>query len=197
MTINENNSKREELLHTAKMLFYKYGIRRVTVAEICTEAGVSKMTFYKYFANKADIAKTFLLQMSATGMEEYRSIMRQKIPFAEKVQQIVKMELRNSEGLSQEFIRDIYQDKRLGLREVIEKMQVEAQNEILRDFEKAAKDGAIRKGIKPEFITYFLNKINEMAADEALLPLYENEQELIMELTNFFFYGLGIRDEKQ
>lgn len=53
----------------------------------------------------------------------------------------------------------------------------------------------IRKDINPQFIAYFLEKINEMAADEKLLKLYKNEQELIMELTNFFFYGLGITNE--
>jgi len=188
------STKQQELVHTAKKLFFKHGVKRVSVEEICQEAGVSKMTFYKYYANKADLAKAFLIEAADQGMEEYRTIMQQDISFAKKVQQLVQLELKNSEGLSQEFIRDIYQDKRLGLREVIEAKQLEFQTEILRDFEKAAQAGAIRKGIKSEFITYFLNKINEMAADEQLLLLYKNEQELIMELTNFFFYGLGIKD---
>ena len=55
---------------------------------------------------------------------------------------------------------------------------------------KAQKDGDIRKDIKPEFIVYFLNHLMEMAKDEKLLNLYDNPHELIMELTNFFFYGL-------
>ncbi|GJM33355.1 MAG: hypothetical protein DHS20C18_23560 [Saprospiraceae bacterium] len=195
MISSENPTKQQELLEAAGELFMKHGIRRVTVAEICQEAGVSKMTFYKYYSNKADLAKAYFLKVANKGMEDYRSIMRQDIAFATKVQQVIQLKLKNTEGISQEFVKDIYQDKRLGLHKIIETKKKESLNEMLRDFEQAAAKGAIRKGINSQFIVYFLDKITEMAVDEKLLALYRNEQELIMELTNFFFYGLGIKDE--
>jgi hypothetical protein len=39
--------------------------------------------------------------------------------------------------------------------------------------------------------------MNEMAVDEHLITHYESEQALIMELTNFFFYGLGVKNLNQ
>ena len=44
------------LFSTAKNLFFKFGLRRVSVEEICKKASVSKMTFYRNFNNKEHIA---------------------------------------------------------------------------------------------------------------------------------------------
>ena len=57
---DSSNTKREQLIRTGKELFWKFGFRRVTVEEICSEAGISKMTFYKYFSNKLDLVKRIM-----------------------------------------------------------------------------------------------------------------------------------------
>jgi hypothetical protein len=48
-----------------------------------------------------------------------------------------------------------------------------------------------RKDFKPEFILHLSQKVIEMASDKSLLQLYNNQQELIMELANFFVYGIS------
>lgn len=188
-------TKQQQLVDTAGKLFMKFGVKRVTVAEICQEAGVSKMTFYKYFSNKKAIAEAFLQRKFEEGIQDYRNIMQQSISFAQKVEQMIQLKLENTEDISSEFVKDIYKDQQLGLHLILEEKQKEYLNEVLQDFAQAASNGEIRAGIKPEMIAYFLGKMAEMAADEQLIQLYENEQELIMEITKFFFYGLGIHHE--
>ena len=61
---------------------------------------------------------------------------------------------------------------------------------VLNDYLKAQKRGDIRKDIKPEFILYFLNHMITMTDDDQLSSLYSSPQDMIMELTNFFFYGI-------
>ncbi|WP_372931944.1 TetR/AcrR family transcriptional regulator, partial [Mariniphaga sediminis] len=58
MKENKKSKKYLEIMKTARELFWKHGFRRVTIQEICEKAGVSKMTFYKHFPNKIDLAKT-------------------------------------------------------------------------------------------------------------------------------------------
>lgn len=58
MTVKIENKKYKALLEAGKKLFCKHGFRRVTIDEICREAGASKMTFYKWFDNKTEFAKT-------------------------------------------------------------------------------------------------------------------------------------------
>ena len=57
MTAQPDSSKSLDILNTARQLFWKHGIRRVSVEEVCREAGVSKMTFYRSFPNKIELAK--------------------------------------------------------------------------------------------------------------------------------------------
>ena len=57
--MEKRSAKLQAILDAAKSLFWKHGIRRVTIEEICEVAGVSKMTYYKYFSNKTAIAKLY------------------------------------------------------------------------------------------------------------------------------------------
>lgn len=53
-------SRREDLLQTAADLFYREGIRSVSVDTLVQRAGVSKMTLYHHFASKHELAVAYL-----------------------------------------------------------------------------------------------------------------------------------------
>ena len=58
MSENINSKKIGQLVTTAQELMMRHGIHRVTVEEICSDANISKMTFYKYFKNKIELTKS-------------------------------------------------------------------------------------------------------------------------------------------
>ena len=184
------NSKMQQLLTTARELFLRYGLQRVTIEEICRTANVSKMTFYKHFRNKTDLTKHLVEQMVAENMACYREIMNQEIPFAEKVEKTIDMKLEQARDVSREYFHDVTQISDPEIAEFIAEKRREAFQEVFQDYTKAQKNGDIRKDLKPEFIIYFFNHIIEMIADERLVQLYQSPDELIMELTKFFFYGI-------
>ena len=74
------NKKYQLIIETARDLFMRYGIKRVTVEEICKTAGVSKMTFYKHFKNKLDLALFILNKEFEKGISRYKRIMDQDVP---------------------------------------------------------------------------------------------------------------------
>ena len=194
------NPKLQQLVNTAKELFMRYGMRRVSIEEICRTANVSKMTFYKYFPNKVALTKYLISDLVSENMEKYRSIMDQDIPFPEKVERTIEMKLQQSKDVSQEYLRDVTQNPDPEIAEFIMRKRQEALQKVLSDYLKAQRQGNIRKDMKPEFILYFLNHIVEMIADEKLVNLYDTPEELIAELTRFFFYGIlprgeGMKDE--
>ncbi len=51
---------RERILLTAHDLFYRDGIRATGVDKVIAEAGVTKVTFYRYFPSKNDLIRAFL-----------------------------------------------------------------------------------------------------------------------------------------
>ena len=44
-----------EILQAARKLFHRFGLKKVSVEDIAREAGVSKVTVYKYFGNKTGL----------------------------------------------------------------------------------------------------------------------------------------------
>lgn len=182
--------KRKRLIHTAKNLFFKYGIKRVTVEEICQEANVSKMTFYKHFKNKSELVKTMITQMTDEALDKYRMLMDSDMPFEEKVRETIRMKLDGSDQMSQEFFHDYMPHAEPELLEFVHQRMEEAMGMVIKDYVVAQKKGEIRQDIKIEFILWYLNKMIDLMADEQLEKMYESPQELIREMVNFFFYGI-------
>jgi AcrR family transcriptional regulator len=189
-------SKQKQIIETARALFWKYGMNRVSVEEICREAGISKMTFYNYYKNKDDLAIAILDVIQEEAMQKYQTIMNQKIPFVEKVKLSIQLKMEGTEALSSEFFSDLHKNAAPEVTAHFQKMYQENIQVVLNDYLKAQKRGDIRKDIKPEFILYFLNHIVDMAKDDQLLSLYDSPQDMIMELLNFFFYGILPRSKK-
>ncbi len=185
-----NNRKKQQIVSTARNLFWKFGFRRVSIEEICGEANVSKMTFYKHFKNKDELVKYIIDLITGIAMKKYREIMDSDIPFTEKVEKSIQLKMESSNDMSQEFFDDFHKNASPELREHFNKLVHANLNTIQNDYIKAQKQGDVRPDINPNFILYYLDKILEMAKDENLMRLYKSPPDLINELTRFFFYGI-------
>jgi len=187
----EYSIKREQILKTGKELFWKYGFRRVTIEEICKEASVSKMTYYKFFSNKMDLVKTIMDDILQLGLEKYRKLMDSDLPYQEKVLGVIELKREQTHAMSNEFFRDYLQSGDPELMAYLEKMSRENLQIFMEDFRKAQENGDIRQDLKVEFIMNILNHlIDWVQHDESLLELYEDPQDLAVELTRFMFYGI-------
>jgi hypothetical protein len=123
-------------------------------------------------------------------MTAYREIMEQQIPYPDKVKDMIQLKYEHTKMISQEFIHDLYKNPVPEIAELIEKFKKESLREILNDLNDAKDKGDIRENLKPEMILYFLNHLREMVENGVLSSIYKSPNELIMELTNFFFYGI-------
>ncbi|MBN2414643.1 TetR/AcrR family transcriptional regulator [bacterium] len=182
--------KKRQILETAGDLFTRFGIRRVTIEEVCAKANVSKGTFYKHFSNKNDLVMALLNMIMEGAMAEYRNIMAGTLPFKDKVKRMIRMKMERTGGMSREFLMDIIES---GPPEAVAYYKEQAAATIAAitgDFIAAQQRGDIRRTIKPEFILYFFNHMIEMVQDPKLDELYATPGEMINELTNFFFYGV-------
>jgi AcrR family transcriptional regulator len=188
--MEKQSGKFEAIAVAAKSLFWKHGIRRVSIEEICQDAGVSKMTCYKYFSNKTAIAKYLIEDMFESGIKAYKEIYHSDISYEEKVKKMLDLKMSNSHEMSQELLDDIYKNQDEELSETIETIKKRMIGIYLDDIREAQKIGEIREDVKPEFMLYFLNNLTEMLTDQRLVGIYPNPQQMIAEVMNFFFYGI-------
>lgn len=188
--MSRTNIKYGEILKAAREVFWKHGFKRVTIEEICKQAGVSKMTFYKFFPNKLELARAVFDKEAARGAEDFRKILNSRMPPGEKMNRILLLKLQGTNDISREFLSDFYNNPELGLKEHIEKTTEKIWKEIVNDFRMAQEIGTFRKEIKPELIFYMSQKMMEMINDENLVKLYQSPQDMIIELASFFIYGM-------
>lgn len=186
----EDNKKFQSTIKTSKELFWKYGLKRVSVEEICKEAKVSKMTFYKFFPNKIELAKYIYKSVMEESINKFEGIIHSKMAFENKIEQLFLLKFENTEHISREFILDIYKNNDSELTNITEEYTAIIIKMLTDFFYKEQENGNIRENIKIEFIFYLINKIQLTILDPQLHNLYDNTQDMIMDIMRFFMNGI-------
>ncbi|OHD63494.1 MAG: hypothetical protein A2176_11330 [Spirochaetes bacterium RBG_13_51_14] len=185
----QENKKYWDLINTARELFFKHGIKRVTIEEICEKADVSKVTFYKFFRNKKDCAVRVLSELYARILKEQDEIMNRPIPFIEKIKELISHSIALNEELDDIFLDEMW--------ETIEDFGVfynTLKNEsykLMGEFIKQGQDeGVIRETLTPEMLSYMIDILRDMLNSERMKNIAPDPHERWDVILNFFFYGI-------
>ena len=71
---NRRSETREKLLEAGARLFVERGIAKVSVEELISEAGISRATFYGFFANKNELAASILMPVFDSGIAALKKL---------------------------------------------------------------------------------------------------------------------------
>ena len=179
-----------QLLKTTRELIWKQGVNKTSVEQICKEAGLSKMTFYRAYENKYDIVKEVLDENYSTMEDDYEEIFKRNIPFIEKVMELIYYNMESLKKISPDLIRDIVRQDHPQLKDYM-RSKVEFHRDLsLKYIIIEQKKGNFRDDVKIEFISFFLMHINELVLDERLGDIYESTDELANQLTKMFYFGI-------
>jgi len=185
----QDNKKYQNLINTARELFFKHGTKRVTIEEICEKADVSKMTFYKFFRNKEDLATKILSELRDRIFSEQDEIMNQDVPFIDKIKGIMNHFIRTSEELE-----DIFLDEMWGADEAFMNFfsaLKNKSNKLMVDFiKKGQSEGVIRKSLKPELIMYLADVMEHVMNSDRMKSIVPDPHERIDLMLNLTFYGI-------
>ena len=179
-----------KLLKAAGSLFLKHGIRRVSVEEICQEAGVSKMTFYRHFRNKDDIALMTLGKFFDERMEKIEAILGSRLPFEEKIRRIVDLKMEGLKGTSNEMVREVLTDRESVAGKFLGELQARQTRKVRELYVGFQKNGDIRKDIKVDLIMYLIENLWNAFSDKKLLENYSDKAQLLEELSQAVYYGI-------
>ena len=193
----DNNKKYIDILTSAKDLFWKYGFKRISVEEVCSKAGVSKRTFYKYFSNKIELAKIIFSKVAEESEQKLKQVLKEDSSASEKIHKIFLIKVEGSNNISPEFLQDFYLGTEPELKTYVDERIKKAWDAILDDIRTAQEAGVFRKNIKPEFMIKVQNKFIEMLEDDAIASMYDSRQELILEFVNLMLYGISPIDKNE
>ena len=190
------NKKYIAIKDAAKDLFWKHGLKRVSIEEICQKAGASKMTFYKFFPNKTELAKTIFTDVVESGQTRFQEILKSDKPPSTKVKEILLMKLEGTNNISPEFMKDFYSGGDPELTAFVEQITVKTWENLRNDYKKAQEEGIFRKDFNIELLIKLKFKLAEVLEDENIVKLYGSPQEMILELANLLTYGIVEHEQK-
>ena len=183
-----SSAKKEQIVRTGDLLFSRFGLRRVTVEEICRKAGVSKMTFYKHFANKLELFKHIWTGWSDSIFTRLQEMEGSGASFIEKMSALVDFKMELLSRMNPALLDDIlYTGPEL--QEFIQEMRAKGYKRFLEFVSDAQEKGKMRR-IKPELLLAVLKQLGEVAKDEKLRRLYPTDIDFFREVNDFFFFGI-------
>lgn len=178
------------IVYAAQKLFWKHGFKRVSIEEICRKADVSKMTFYKFFPNKTELAKAIFNELVEKGEAKFRDIMQSDTSPANKIKQVILMKLESTNDISPEFLHDFYAGGEPDLQAYVEKRTNDAWLLLRQDYINAQEKGIFRKDFNIDILLKVQLKLMELLEDEQVTSLFDSRQDLIMEFANLLVYGI-------
>jgi len=162
--ITMSDDQKCNIIKTAGEMFFRLGIRSVSIDDICRELGMSKKTFYVYFASKDELVAQLLhanVAHIARKMSELQKLhdFRQLVSKFLKHQEAEKNDVRHVPQL-------VYDLKKYYPRQFADFQQecFEVQKEYIKAYlEQGQQEGLVRVNLNIELTAVLLAKIHSDA----------------------------------
>lgn len=180
---------KDKIYQAAKELIWENGINNTNVADICNEAGVSKMTFYRKYENKKELLKLIIDDNYNRFNQKYDEIFQKDLPFNEKIMELIYAHSELLKGISKKYIDDIAHQDNAELKEFIQKKHMIYNESVVQLLIREQSKGNIRADVDIEFLNFFRNNIIELLFKPKLQKIYPDTEELIIQLIKMFYFG--------
>jgi len=184
------NSK-QKIVQAAEALFKRHGIDRVTVEEISEMAGLSKVTFYKYFDNKLAVVSHILESAFITGQQKFDAILAKDSSFKHQVRELVNFKMMQTRQFSDEFINDLMTGPHF--RERVKEMAQIQNQRFIKLFEQGQARGDIRPDLPIPFLLHYLSQLESLFTSEDLLAWFPKPDQRLNHVLDMFFFGISNR----
>ncbi|MGI6585317.1 MAG: TetR/AcrR family transcriptional regulator [Gracilibacteraceae bacterium] len=196
----QTERKLNSLFKKSEELFLKFGYNAVTVDRIADEAGISKMTIYKYFNSKEDLLIEVIRKDIEHHADEIMRLIGESSSSIERIELLYNYSIKMAKNYSLTLIKDIVEKK-----SILDKVTEAKKNLILPIWQHIIKEGIENKEIRAldlEFITELLMNLPKVFANFEFLS---DESEMVKFYGNFIDflkYGLfggkeGVKDAEK
>ncbi len=182
----------QEIINKIADIYFRYGIRSVTMEDLARELGVSKKTLYLYFKDKKDVVSKVvhhLIHYQKCGINQ-----AQTQPGSNAIDKLMMMTRFFTEHLKhsnasltydlQKYYPDVWD-------EVVEFKRKEVFNHIMENIREGIAEGLYREDLNYEIIAHVYVSRMEMYQTELWQPLEKYTLEEVFQ-TLFIYHIRGI-----
>ncbi|UNM96893.1 TetR/AcrR family transcriptional regulator [Ignatzschineria rhizosphaerae] len=187
------NKTEQTILQVSENLFSQHGWQRVSISEICDEAKVSRVTFYRYFKNKNALLKHIFLQKQERVTAHYATLLEE----SKNIEEVIKGIFSYQENALNQFftpnvLKDFDQNQDPELIEFFQ-MQHERKYHFLDQFFSELQAKKIIDADYPTVLIHqYLKTMDHLMFNEVVQEAYgENKSTLRQDILKLIMFGLS------
>jgi TetR/AcrR family transcriptional regulator, cholesterol catabolism regulator len=162
------NEKLVPILENVKSIFMRYGIKSVTMDDLCREMGISKKTLYQFVSDKNDLVKKAMSQEICSDQLSINSILDKKLGAIDELIEITRLVGEKLKNLHPSILYDM-QKYYPEAWEVMSKHRNGYIVQTIREnIEKGQKEGVFRPDVKSQIIALLFASKIELFADTSM-----------------------------
>jgi AcrR family transcriptional regulator len=194
--VNIRQEKRRRIMTAAMSLFSRtHDVKRVSLEDIATEAGVSPTTIYNNFGDRESLLFEILKDLTRQQLDRNRALVQADLPFPQKLIGIISGKMEVVEKVNGELIEKlITQDKKLTpfIEQIYQQEIKPLWKEIIAD---GKRQGYVDLSVDEGTLLIYLDIIQAgWKAQPGLFRDFKNNMGLIEQLTRLMFFGFLKKD---
>lgn len=156
---------RKNIVSTATELFMQFGIRSVSIDNVCSELHISKKTFYNYFSQKEELIDAVLTHQEKSVFDKLRNLLHTNNAIDTLILIIKKMK-KTLDGKSPVMYYDLNKYYRNILDKHNEIRNKEAASWFTENMEQGIREGFYREDMDIELIAVFHTTLINCSQDK-------------------------------
>jgi TetR/AcrR family transcriptional regulator, cholesterol catabolism regulator len=184
--------KVNEILQKVSELYFKYGIKSVTMDDVARELGISKKTLYEYFIDKNDLVSKFLefhIKKIRCVFEEEKEDDGNAIDHLLFISKIMR-------NFLQEMNPSVHYDLQKYYPAIFKSLFEYKRNNMLdsvkQNIIRGMKEGVYRKDLNPEIIAHiYVNRVEGSMDADFLKTNDFTSSELFSEMFTYHIRGIS------
>ncbi len=194
----ENSSQTQDLLRRCELLFFKYGVRSVTMDDIAKELSISKKTLYQHFENKDELINEIMNQHTEHECYEVQLLKQKSVDALDEVIKIAQRTIIMLQMISPNLL---YELKKYHVKawDILNDLQNNVITDgTLENIKRGKSEGLYRSDIDADIVSKLYAKSCLQVINEEIFPSADYKKEKIfLEFMNYHVLGLTTQKGKE
>jgi len=182
---------RTKIIFSAEMLFFKYGIRSVTMDDVAKELSISKKTLYQYFDNKDHLVLAVAQNHLDNEQQEFSQIRDESQNAIEEISKLSVCMRKNLSNINPTTMHDLKKFHTEAWNQFLKFKYEFIKNNIVENIKWGISEGYYRDEIDAEILAIFRMEQVEMMFDQNIYPSSHFDfSKVQIQLFDHFVYGI-------
>ncbi|MDR1683258.1 MAG: TetR/AcrR family transcriptional regulator [Candidatus Symbiothrix sp.] len=160
---------KERIVEEASPLFFKNGIRSITMSDIASDLGISKRTLYEVFRDKEELLKDVFSANMKCFDQKIEDLAKSSENVIEALMRIYALHLRSSQDFNRSLVHDLKKYYPTIYRQIQSKKQNGFQS-FIPLMRTGVEQGLIREDTNFEVVTWLVKAQFKTLIDDEYIP---------------------------